>query len=96
MYAKLYHKYEADKSCIPQGNLIEVKFEDFEADAMGMTEQIYKSLNLPGWNESREAIERYVGGKKGYKKNKYKYDDRTVNLVQDNWGFALKDWGYEL
>ena len=96
VYAKLYHKYEADKSCIPQGNLIEVKFEDFEADAMGMTEQIYKSLNLPGWDESREAIERYVGGKKGYKKNKYKYDDRTVNLVQDNWGFALKDWGYEL
>ena len=96
VYAKLYHKYEADKTCIPQGNLIEVKFEDFEADAMGMTEQIYKSLNIPGWEESREAIEKYVGGKKGYKKNKYKYDDRTVKLVQDNWGFALNDWGYEL
>lgn len=96
VYAKLYHKYEADKSCIPQGNLIEVKFEDFEADAMSMTEQIYKTLNIPGWEESRGAIERYVGGKKGYKKNKYKYDDRTVKLVQDNWGFALNDWGYEL
>lgn len=29
IYAKLYHKYEADKTCIPEGNLIEVKFEDF-------------------------------------------------------------------
>lgn len=27
---------------------------------------------------------------------KYKYDDRTVQLVQDNWGFALKQWNYEL
>lgn len=96
IYAKLYHKYEADKSCIPAGNLIEVKFEDFEADAMGMTEHIYKELNIPGFAASRADIEKYVGGKRGYKKNKYKYDDRTVQLVQDNWGFALKQWGYEL
>ena len=57
VYAKLYHKYEADKKHIPAGNLIEVKFEDFEADAMGMTEKIYRSLNLPGFEEARPAIE---------------------------------------
>lgn len=96
IYAKLYHKYEADKQSIPEGNLIEVKFEDYEKDAFGMTQHIYQQLNLPGWNESREAIEAYVGKKKGYKKNKYKYDDRTVKLVQEHWDFALKDWQYEL
>lgn len=96
IYAKLYHKYESDKQFIPEGNLIEVKFEDFEADAMGMTEHIYGALSLPGFTEARGCIEQYVGGKKGYKKNKYKYDDRTVRLVQDNWGFALKQWDYNL
>ena len=96
IYAKLYHKYEADKSCIPAGNLMEVKFEDFEADAMGMTEQIYRGLSIPGFAEARNDIEKYVGGKKGYKNNKYKYDDRTVQLVQDNWNFALEQWKYEL
>ena len=48
------------------------------------------------FEEAREAIEKYVGGKKGYKKNKYKYDDRTVQLVEANWDFALKQWGYSL
>lgn len=96
IYAKLYHKYEADKHCIPAGNLIEVKFEDFEADAMAMTEHIYDALSIPGFAEARADIEKYVGGKKGYKKNKYKYDDRTVRLVQDHWGFALEQWKYEL
>lgn len=96
IYAKLYHKYEADKQYIPEGNLIEVKFEDFEADALAMTENIYQKLSIPGFEEAREAIEKYVGGKKGYKKNKYKYDDRTVQLVQDNWDFALKQWDYSL
>ena len=35
-------------------------------------------------------------GKKGYKKNKYKYDDRTIRLVEENWDFALKQWDYNL
>ena len=96
VYAKLYHKYEADKACIPAGNLVEVKFEDYEADAFGLTEDIYRRLSIPGWEEARTAIEQYVGKKKGYKKNKYKYDERTVHLVQEHWGFALKDWKYEI
>ncbi len=50
IYAKLYHKYEADKVSIPKGNLIEVKFEDFEADAMEMTEHIYETLSIPGFD----------------------------------------------
>ena len=54
---RLYHKYEADKACIPEGNLIEVKFEDFEADAMGMTEHIYKALSIPGFAEARASKE---------------------------------------
>ena len=96
IYTKLYNKYEADKASIPAGNLIEIKFEDFEADAMGMTEHIYDALSIPGITEAHPAIEKYVGGKKGYKKNKYKYDDRTVQLVQENWNFALEQWKYEI
>ncbi|MGL4955663.1 MAG: sulfotransferase family protein [Bacteroidales bacterium] len=96
IYTKLYHKYEADKQFIPKGNLFEVKFEDFEADAMGITEQIYKELSIPGYAEGKSAIENYVGGKKGYKKNKYTYDERTVQLVQEHWKFALNQWGYQL
>ncbi len=94
VYDRLYRKYQADKGAIPEGNLIEVKFEDFEADALGMTERIYRTLSLPGWDESRQAIERYVGSKRGYKKNKYRYDDRTVELVQRHWRQAIDDWGY--
>ena len=95
-YTKLYQQYEADKACIPAGNLVEVKFEDFEADALGMTEQIYRQLNLPGWEEARPAIEQYVGAKRGYKKNKYEYEPRTRELVEKHWPFALEQWGYHL
>ena len=96
VYRRLFYKYEEQKHLIPEGNLVEVKFEDFEQDAFAMTEDIYKKLNLPGFEESKAEIEKYLGKKKGYKKNQYKYDDRTVRLVEENWGMALKEWGYSL
>ena len=96
VYRRLFYKYEEQKHLIPEGNLVEVKFEDFEQDAFAMTEDIYKKLNLPGFEESKAEIEKYLGKKKGYKKNQYKYDDRTVQLVEENWGMALKEWGYSL
>lgn len=96
VYRRLFYKFEEQKGLIPEGNLIEVKFEDFEQDAFAMTEDIYGKLNLPGFPESKPAIEKYLSKKKGYKKNQYKYDDRTVQLVEENWGMALKAWDYSL
>ena len=96
VYRRLFYKFEEQKGLIPEGNLVEVKFEDFEQDAFAMTEDIYRKLNLPGFESSKAEIEKYLGKKKGYKKNQYKYDDRTVQIVEENWGMALKEWGYSL
>ena len=96
VYSKLYHKYEEDKKFIPEGNLVEVKFEDYEQNAFDMTEEIYRKLSLPGFDDARSAIEAYVSRKKGYKKNKYQYKPETVELVEKHWSFALEQWDYKL
>lgn len=96
VYTKLFRKYEEEKSLIPAGNLIEIKFEDFEADAFDLTRHIYETLSIPGFPEAREAIGTYLNKKKGYQKNRYRYDDRTVKVVEENWSFALEKWGYRL
>lgn len=96
VYRRLFYKYEQEKHLIPEGNLMELKFEDFEADPFSGTEEIYRQLNLPGFNEARADIEKYIGKKKGYKKNNYKYNEHTVSTVEQHWGMALKEWGYSL
>ena len=53
-------------------------------------------LSLPGWDNAKTAIAQYVGSKKGYKKNKYQYADRTRQLVEENWGDVLDQWGYRI
>lgn len=96
VYKRLFDSFESEKHLIPQGNLVEIKFEDFEKDAYAMTENIYQQLNLPGFEESKNNIAAYLDKKKGYKKNKYKYEAETVKTVEENWGMALKEWGYDL
>lgn len=96
IYAKLHHKYEAGKQFIPKRNLMGMKFEDFKANTMGMTENIYHALDIPGFSEARGTMERYVGSEKGYKKSRYKHDGRAVQLMQDHWDFTLKQWDYSL
>lgn len=95
VYKRLYYKYEEDKKSIPEGNLIEIRFEDFEAHALEMTRKIYDTLSLPGFEEAEADITSYLNKKKGYKKNAYKYEDRTIELVEKNWDFAIRQWGYQ-
>lgn len=95
-YKALYERYEEEKRLIPEGNLVEVRFEDFEADPIKHTEQIYKQLQLGDFEAVRSKMETYVGTKRGFKKNKYRYDDRTIALVDEWCSEAIKKWGYSL
>ena len=95
-YKGLFGKYESEKGLIPEGNLVEVKFEDFEKDPVGMASQIYGSLSLGEFEEARSGMEKYVTGHKGFKKNRYSYSGRTVELVSENWHEAVEKWGYTI
>jgi hypothetical protein len=94
-YKELYNAYQEQKKYIPEGNLFEVKFEEFEKNALEITERIYHDLDLPGWSEALPAIEAYINRKKSHKKNQYAYDPRTISMVNDAWGDILDAWGYE-
>ena len=95
VYRQLYEAYQEQKKYIPEGNLYEVKFEEFEKNPLEITERIYRELNIPGWDEARPAIEAYINRKKGHKKNSYAYNSRTISMVNQAWGDILDTWGYE-
>lgn len=95
-YSELFDKYESEKGLIPEGNLVEVRFEDFEKDPLGMAQEIYGRLSVSGFENARSGMEKYVLGHKSFKKNRYNYSERTVRLVEQNWNKALEKWDYRL
>ena len=94
-YIDVTRRYMRNRELIPKGNLIEVRFEDFEADPMGVLARIYAELNLPGLERARQPIAEYLGTVSGYRKNVYQFDQALIDKVDREWGFAVREWGYE-
>ncbi len=93
-YVRLIRRYLADKSCIPAGNLIEVKFEEVEAAPLEQLRSIYTELNLPGFAEAEPAFRDYVASIASYQKNSYQASAEVIAQVNRHGGFALEAWGY--
>ncbi|MBN2391698.1 MAG: sulfotransferase [Anaerolineae bacterium] len=94
-YEKLMLHYEEDKALIPEGNLVEVRFEDFEANPLGEVAHIYQALGLVLLPEAQQQMQQYLLTVKGYKKNSYRLDHRTRRELARRWGFMIRRWGYE-
>lgn len=94
-YTVMMQKYLIDREMIPQGNLAEVRFEKLESSPMEEIERLYSELSLPGWEQAREPISKYLRTLSGYRKNIYRFDQDTVDVVSREWRFALEEWGYE-
>lgn len=95
-YLKLYQDYYNALTDLPDLNLIELKFEDFEKDPVGNLESIYNALNLGEFDASRQKFEDYVASQKSYQKNAYELPEEMIDLINDHWGEHIEKWGYEL
>jgi hypothetical protein len=95
-YKKLMLRFFADKSLIPKGNLVEVKYEELDKEPLVQLRRIYETLGLPGFAEAEPAFKAYLDSIKGYQKNVYKrLEDSLIEKVNQNWGFAIDALGYQ-
>ncbi len=94
-YEKLMHKYLEDKQLIPPENLIEVKFEDFEANPLQEVAWIYQRLGLHVDPQTQASMQTYLKSVAGYKKNHYRLESQIIQEIAERWGFMIKRWNYQ-
>ena len=96
IYEKLYTQYLKDKTLIPEGNLIEIKYEDFVQDPMMYMERIYGELGIEGFEEQKQNFESYISAQSGYRTNNYKIDVINKNKLNKRLFFLFKKFGYKM
>jgi len=96
IYKRLMQDYFDQASCIPKGNLVEIRFEDLEKDNLGVIKHIYDSLSLPNFEVAEPHIKTYLDTLKTYSKNDYEIDDKTINTIQQHWKFTIDKWEYSV
>lgn len=94
LYAKMFRKYLKERSLIPKGNLIEVKYEDFIREPMEIIQHIYSELNLDGFAASRAAFDTYLKSQKSLNGESYTVSDEAREKIDKRWGFIRGAFNY--
>ncbi len=96
VYKELEGKYLAERSLIPEDNLLEIKYEEFVQTPIEHLRDIYSRLNLGDFGALEPTFQAYADKKKNYKKNVHKIRRSLVDKILKEWDFAIKEYGYGL
>ncbi len=96
IYKNMMKSYFNEKKLIPNGNLVEIKFEDLELDPINQLKIIYTTLNLPGFEKNKDKFTKYLEKLKNYKKNKFQLTNRVIEMIRRHWVFTINKWNYEV
>ncbi len=94
-YQQLFKKYFLEKKLIPNGNLIEFRYEDFIKDPLFFLKQSYGQLHLSGFDSAKPLFKDYIEKHKNYKASSYDISLKTKKKIFDRWGFVFDAFGYD-
>jgi hypothetical protein len=94
-FQRMYEVFFEERALIPAGQFHEVCFEELERDPVGQMRDVYRGLNLQGFEAVESALRSYVDTLAGYRKNEYAGlpPDLRQRVAQD-WRRYFVEWGY--
>ncbi len=94
LYVEMYKKYLREKEKIPEGNLVEVKYEDFIKKPFEELRRIYSELDLKSFRESENAFKKFIASQSKIKTSKYEMKEEIKQKIYSKWQFAFDAFGY--
>jgi len=94
-FTYLTEQYEKDKHLIPDGNLIEISYEELKADAFSTIRKIYSRLNLPDFEITVEDLLVQIESEKEYKNFQYQFSADIFKQIEERWGKYIHQWNYK-
>jgi hypothetical protein len=96
-YRLMYDAFLEQVNLIPKENYVEICFEDFENDLIGTIKNIYKNLNLPGFEAARPGLQNHVTSIKHYQKNVHPELQGTLKeQIAAQWRRYFDQWNYQI
>ena len=91
-FRRMYRGYDRYREMIPQGNLVEVRYEELTANAVGVLESIYDRLQLGQFDTVRSRIEDKLSSKSKYKKNQHNPSSELKKLISAECGDYMRKY----
>jgi len=94
LYVEMFIKYFEERKLIHEGNLIEIKYEDFVKNPMKGLHEIYQNLGLENFDNSRKNFLKHLDSTKNYKKNVHELEYSVKLKISKKWKITFERWGY--
>lgn len=95
VYDRMMRAYERDAADVPADRLVELRYDDLDAEPLAAVEKVYEALSLPGFDAAKPKFEQYLASVSTFKKNKFDYSDEAAAKVEARLGYFIDKWGYK-
>jgi len=93
-YSRMMETVIRDLSQLPEGEFIEIKYEDLEERPLAEMEKVYTRLGLSGYQEAKPFFKNYLDGIRGYTKNQYHQSQVEKELIHQHWQPFIEHYNY--
>ncbi len=94
VYRRMALAYLEQRRMIPEGRLVEIRYEELEQDKIGQMERIYRDLGLTGYDAFAPRLAEYVASIADFQKNPSHVSDHVIRLVNRYVPFLVSEYGY--
>ncbi len=94
-YKEVYKRYFKERELIPEGNLVEISYEEFVKEPLKKLKWIYEELGLEGFEKAKPYFEKYIEKHKNYRPHSYLITNKIREKIYREWRFAFEKLGYE-
>lgn len=91
---KMYASFEANRSLVPAGNMIDVHYEDLVASPVETVRRVYERLELGSFEKIKPQIESRFASERNYRVNEHSITPEMEAQVLAKWGDYAERYGY--
>ncbi len=96
IYQRVMQRYISDAEMIPDGQLIEISYEQLTSDPLGTLGEVYERLGLDEFDRVLPSIKEYIESVAGYERNSFStLSERKIELINRNWAVGFDHFGYD-
>lgn len=93
-FDRLYAAYDRDRVLVPEGRLVEIRYEDLVRDPMAVVGSLYERLELGDFALAAPGIEAYFADRRDYRRNVHELTAEERAQIRRRWAWYFERYGY--
>ena len=93
-FEEMYACFEVDRTLIPVGNLVELRYEDFVSDPKQQLQQLYDALDIGDFSPAEVAVDARLAQSLDYIASTRSTEVGLAKMIAERWGDYIARYGY--